>query len=124
MTTPRNRVYETPNGLLAAAQECGYDRSTFRQVAGRRALALIDSVLEAFTVHGAANRSRIWLWEDFRQPSLSVSVRHDLEDLRALAAPETRVWLLVEDWAGEKRGTPFWVFDASLAAAIGTLENH
>jgi Family of unknown function (DUF6756) len=84
----------------------------------------VDRFLEAFTVRGVANRSLVWLWEDFREPCVSVSGPVNLETLLALAPADTRIWLLVEDWSKRKREAPFWAFDATLAAAIGTLRNH
>jgi hypothetical protein len=60
-------LYETPNGILAAAQECGYGQADFRQVTGSQALPLIGRVLESFTRRGKLNRALVWIWEDLRE---------------------------------------------------------
>lgn len=119
-----NRPYATANSILAAARECGLDEAIFRQLPGRRAQELLDSVLESFTTRGRANRMRSWLWEDLRPPHLSLTAPHGPNALLELGPPTTPVWLIVEDWDGSKRGSPFWVFEATLAAAVSTLENH
>jgi hypothetical protein len=119
-----NRPYATANSILAASRECGLDDTSFRQLPGGRAQELLDSVLESFTTRGCANRMRYWLWEDLRSPHLSLAAPHELNALLKLGPPTTPVWLIVEDWDGTKRGSPFWVFEATLAAAVSTLKNH
>ena len=119
-----DRPYETANSILAAARECDFDGKAFRQLPGGRALALIDRVVESFTVGGTANRHVQWLWEHLRDPRVSLNGPHDLSALQALGSSEDPIWLLVEDWARTKKGPPFWVFEASLNAATATLKNH
>ena len=120
----RRARFDTPNDILATARECGYGKTQFRQLTGRDGLAVVDRFLEAFTVRGVANRASVWLWEKFREPSVSVSGPVGLEVLLAFAPADTRIWLLVEDESQRKRKAPFWAFDATLTAAIGTLRNH
>ena len=116
--------YTTPNSILAAARECGLGRSSLRQVAGARALRLLDSVFESFTVGGTANREAIWLWNELREPSFSVTSPRVLDALLALGPADTPIWLMVEDWARQKRGPAFWIFETTLGEAITTLNNH
>lgn len=118
------RAYATANSILAAARKCGLDDTTFRQLPGWRAAGLLDAVLDAFTAHGRRNRDRYWLWEDLREPHVSMKGSRELGWLFELGPGETPVWLIVEDFDGEKRGAPFWLFEATLAAAVATLENH
>jgi hypothetical protein len=119
-----NRPYATANSVLSAARECGLDEASFHQLPGGRAQEVLDGVLDSFTKHGRANRMRYWLWEDLQPPSLSLAESHEPNILLRLGPPPTPVWLIVEDWDGTKRGSPFWVFEATLAAAIATLGNH
>jgi Family of unknown function (DUF6756) len=119
-----NRSYATANSILAAARECNLDEDSFHQLPGWRAQGLLDRVLESFTTRGLRSRSNPWLWEDLRDPTISLAGQHEIRTLLALGAPETPVWLIVEDFGRTKQSTPFWVFEATLAAAIATLENH
>ncbi|HEY8947143.1 MAG TPA: DUF6756 family protein, partial [Polyangiaceae bacterium] len=77
-----------------------------------------------FTTRGLRSRTSSWLWEDLRDPTISLAGRREIRTLLALGAPDTPVWLIVEDFGRMKPGTPLWVFEATLAAAIATLENH
>ena len=121
----RRGRFETPNDILASAWECGYGKAdNFGNSPDAMGSQSWTDFLEAFTVRGVANRSSFWLWEKFREPSLSVSGPVNLEVLLAFAPADTRIWLLVEDGSPRKRKAPFWAFDATLAAAIGTLCNH
>ena len=119
-----NRSYATANSILAAARECDLEEASFHQLPGRRAQGLLDRVLESFTTRGLGNRNSSWLWEDLRDPSFSLAGPHEIRTLLALGTPDTPVWPIVEDFDGTKQGTPFWVFQATLAAAIATLRNH
>lgn len=121
MARPR---YATANGILAAARECGFDEASFHQLPGGRAQEMLDSVLDSFTTRGRASRMQCWIWEDLRPPRLSLPAPDDLDVLLTLGPPSTPVWLIVEDWDRTKRGTPFWIFEATLAAAVATLKNH
>jgi hypothetical protein len=49
---------------------------------------------------------------------------HELDVLLTFGPPETPVWLVVEDFGRMKDGPPFWIFEATLAAAVATLKNH
>ena len=117
-------IYATPNGILAAARECGVTRSRLRQETSNRALALFERLLELFTKNAAKNRKANWFWDDFREPNLSVHRRADEDALLALGSAATPVRLLVEDSGRRKRGPAFWVFEATLDAAARTLDNH
>jgi len=117
-------LYSTPNGILAAAEECGIARAAFRQLPGASALTVLDSVLESFTNGGLTNRAAHRLWDDLREPTFSLRRRADAATMLALGDPATRVWLLVEDWERKKTGPGFWVFEATLDAAARTLDNH
>jgi hypothetical protein len=119
-----NPTYATANGILAAARELDLDGASFRQLLGGRALEVLDRVLDSFTTGGRGERRRHWLWSDLREPSFSRPGPHDLSVLLALGPPATRVWVIVEDFAATKHGPPFWVFEATLAAAVATLKNH
>ena len=119
-----HRFYATANSILSAARECGLDEASFHQLPGGRAQELLDGVLDSFTQQGRANRMRYWLWEDLRPPTLSLPETHEPNVLLKLGPPSTPVWLIVEDWSGTKRGGPVWVFEATLAAANATLQNH
>jgi hypothetical protein len=119
-----NRSYATANSILSAARECDLDEAAFRQLQGGRAQELLDRVLESFTTRGLRNRNLRWLWEDLRDPHSSVAGPHELDVLLTLGPPETPVWLVVEDFGRMKDGPPFWIFEATLAAAVATLKNH
>jgi hypothetical protein len=119
-----NRSYATANSILAAARECDLEEASFHQLPGGRAQSLFDRVLESFTTHGLGKRSHRWLWEDLRDPHLSVAGPVELGALLSLGQPETPVWLIVEDVDRTKQGAPFWVFEATLAAAVMTLKSH
>jgi hypothetical protein len=118
------RRYATANGILAAARECGLDEASFHQLPGGRAQELLDSVLDSFTTRGRVSRMHYWIWEDLRPPTLSLPAPDELGVLLTLGPPSTPVWLIVEDWDGTKRGAPFWIFEATHAAAIAMLKNH
>jgi hypothetical protein len=70
------------------------------------------------------NRGVRWLWTVLREPNFSLNGPPGLDALLLLGAPETMVWLIVEDWDGTRQGPPFWIFEATLSAAITTLKNH
>lgn len=118
------RSYETANGLLAAARELGLGEDCFHQLPGSRALPLLDQVFDTFTMGGRNGRNQHWLWNDLRSPSGFLHGRHDLGLLNRLGPPDTPVWLVAEDASSTKRGTPFWIFEATLSAAAATLANH
>jgi hypothetical protein len=118
------RSYATANSILSAARECNVDEASFRQLPGGRAHELLDRVLESFTTRGLGNRNLRCLWEDLSDPHSFVDGPHDLGVLLTFGPAETPVWLIVEDFGGTKEGTPFWIFEATLAAAVATLKNH
>lgn len=117
-------AYETANGLLAAARDAGVDETLFHQLPGWRANELLDQVLDTFTRQGRRRRFRYWMWEDFREPSRSLSTGHDIALLATLGSGTSRAWLIVEDFADSKAGAPFWLFEATLDAIALVLRNH
>ena len=121
MTRP---VYATANSMLAAARALHLDEASFHQLPGGRAQEVLDRVLDSFTAGGRGERRRHWLWNDLREPRFFAADRHDLDVLLALGPPTTPVWVIVEDFSNAKEGPPFWVFEATLAAAVATLKNH
>ncbi len=116
--------YETANSLLKSARDCGLDDTSFRQVPSWRALEVLDQIFDAFTTQGRSARMRHWLWNDLRQPCLSLSAPHGLIDLQRLGDPTTAVWLVTEDFGATKRGTPFWLFESTLFGAASVLQEH
>jgi hypothetical protein len=121
MTKP---AYATADSILAAARELELDEGSFHQLPGGRAQELLDGVLDSFVTGGRGERRRHWLWSDLREPYFFATGRHDLSVLLALGPPTTPVWVIAEDFSGAKQGPPFWVFEATLAAAVATLKNH
>jgi hypothetical protein len=119
-----NSAYATANSILASARECNQAQASFRQLPGARAEAVLDAVLATFTTSGVGNRGRLWIWDDLRDPQFSVVGQLELESLLILGSPDTPVWLVVEDFNRTKRDSPFWVFEATLEAAVATLKNH
>ena len=119
-----NRSYTTANGILAAARELGLNETSFHQLPGGRAQALLDRIFDSFAIGGRGDRNRQWLWNDLREPCFALPGPRDLDVLLALGPPSTPVWLVVEDFAGDKQGPPFWVFEATLTGALTTLKNH
>jgi hypothetical protein len=119
-----NPAYATANSILASARECNLAQASFRQLPGARAEAVLDAVLATFTTGGVGNRGRLWIWEALRDPQFSVVGQRELESLLILGSPDTPVWLVVEDFDGTKQDSPFWVFEATLEAAVATLKNH
>lgn len=120
--------YETANGLLGVARECGLDETAFGQVPGGRALGILDEIFDAITTSGWRARRQSWLWENLRPPYLSLYAGAGLDDplnrLVDLGAPATPVWLVTEDFASTKRGTPFWLFEGTLAGVTSVLQRH
>ncbi|NUP14030.1 MAG: hypothetical protein HOW73_48975 [Polyangiaceae bacterium] len=118
------KSYSTANGILAAARELGFDEASFHQPPGASALALLDRVFDCFTNEGRGGRMRHWIWNDLLDPSFFLGGTHDLDLLLALGPASTPVWLIAEDFASTKRSAPFWLFEATLTAAVATLRNH
>ena len=118
------RSYATANNLLAAARELGLDDAALHQLPGARAHAVLDQILDAFTTEGRAGRDRHWLWNDLRDPSTFLIGPRNLDVLLELGPSSTQVWLIAEDFARKKPRAPFWVFEATLSAAVATLQNH
>ncbi|HEX4494267.1 MAG TPA: DUF6756 family protein [Thermoanaerobaculia bacterium] len=116
-------MYETANSILQSAQELRLSSERFRQVGPGRWRDLLDKILTRFTSQGPLNRSRLWLWEDFIQPTYTLQKEHTLETLLKLDEPAARVWLVFEDWDRTKRDGNFWLFEGDLAAAVSVLNN-
>ena len=85
---------------------------------------LLDRVFDTFTKEGRGGRMRHWLWNDLRKPCFFSAGPHDLDTLLTLGNPSFQVWLVVEDFCGTKRNAPYWIFEATLGAALETLQNH
>ncbi len=118
------RSFATPDGILASASECGLDKSAFRQVPGPRALQLLDQIFQAFTRKGIAHRRSNWFWDDLRPPTYSFHRPADTRRLPAVAPDGTLVYLVVEDFSRRKKESPFWLFEGTLEATLGVLDNH
>ena len=119
----RKRVFATANSVLAAARAGGLDDAAFRQVGAAKAAGVIARVRGTFA-GGEAPPAGGPLWTRLRGLELPAAEPHELSALLALGPPDTPVFLLVEDWERPKPGWPFWVFEATLAAAVATLDNH
>ncbi len=116
--------YQTANELLRTARDCGLDDASFHQVPGGRAAEVLDQIFDQFTREGRGGRTRYWLWNDLREPCAFLPGKHELEILASLAAPSCPVWLVAEDDGATKRGTPFWLFEATLSGARAVLGDH
>jgi hypothetical protein len=118
----RQHVFATANSILQAARDRGFDDTAFRQVSAAKASDVIGRVHATFGAGRRAGEARP-LWERLGEPSASRGGPHELSALLGLGPAHMPVLLLVED-PGAKQADPLWVFEASLAAAIATLENH
>lgn len=82
--------------------------------------AVLNQILETFTVYGSQGRDRPWLWEGFKGERYAVYLGEPegYRWLPRLLPPDERVWLMTEDWDGQKRNGHYWVFEGR----VGTIE--
>lgn len=114
-------MYETPNSILQSAAELNLPAAEFRQLGPRAWKPVFRKVFERFaTTH---DTDMLWLWEFLRQPYPSVELGYALPVIERLFAPDTAVWLIVEDWHGDKKHGNYWVFESTYGTAVAVLEN-
>lgn len=116
-------MYDTANKILAAARELKIERARFRQVAGQRFAAVLNSVLTTFTRGGTRNRDALWLWDYLKDPTYSLVQPCGPDILRQVTEGATPVWLITEDWDRTKRHGNYWLFEGDFVAALDVLKH-
>ena len=114
-------MYETPNKVLAAAGELGFDGDAFRQVGPAQWGDVLKRVFERFATTNDTGVT--WLWSHLKSKGVSVQAADGLFRLAALCPREMRVWLLIEDFDRTRKHGNYWVFEGSFGAVIDTLNN-
>ena len=113
-------MYGTMNEVLQSAAELNLPETRFRQLGPREWRLALKQVFDRFaTTH---KTSVTWLWEFLRKPHASIQFDDGLPFVKPLFAPDTPVWLMVEDRWGKKRGN-YWVFESTYGTAVAVLEN-
>lgn len=114
-------MYETPNKFLKAALAVGLGKDEFRQAKADQWKGILKQVFDKF-----ADTYKLdvpWLWSHLKHQGESVKTESGLIYLDSLVNPETKVWLLVEDWDRTKRDGNYWVFEGTYAAIVSVLKN-
>ncbi len=84
--------------------------------------AVLNRILETFTVYGAQGQERLWLWEGFKGEHFALPLDEPggWHWLSRLVPPDEQVWLLAEDWDGQKLEGNYWLFRGRVGA-IGAV---
>lgn len=86
----------------------------YRQVLGR--------ILDTFTTLGSREKNHLWLWENFKEPRYVIPAEPNHDLLGSLTNSGQRVWLVVEDWDGNKKDGNYWVFEGRIEAIEAVLK--
>lgn len=114
-------MYETPNKLLEVALEVGLGKDEFRQAKSDQWKGILKKVFDNF-----ADTYKLdvpWLWSHLKCHGASIQTNNGLRYLDSLVNPETKVWLLVEDWDRTKKQGNYWVFEGKYGAIVSILNN-
>ena len=85
---------------------------------------ILHRILTTFTHYGALGRNKLWLWEGFKGETHAVPLSAPVgyRCLDRLIPADERVWLVVEDWNGDKRDGQYWLFEGRVATVRAVLE--
>lgn len=104
------------NELLGTARTLGLEPNEFRQAGPTRWEAVLVAILETFTISGAANLGRVWIWEDFTAGSRGWNRgATDVAALNVLGDADLPVFCLIERNGGH------WVFEGTLGASLAVI---
>lgn len=111
--------FETPNHLLAVAEQLGIDRTELRLLAAHEWRPVLDQVFDRFiTSH---HKGLSWLWECLREDGVSIQCNNGYAAIAPAFDADLRVWLILEDWSRNKKRGNYWVFDCTWGAALRAL---
>lgn len=89
----------------------------FFQAGPTRWEPVLVAILETFTMSGAANLGRVWIWEDFLTAARGwYRGSQGIRELGVLGPPELPVFCLIEGKGGH------WVFEGTLAASLAVID--
>ena len=114
-------MYETANKALESARELSLHTDQFRQVGPRQWREVLDSIFDSFA--NTHDQSVSWLWSHLKREGSSLNSRNGLAEIGAMVAPNTMVWLLLEDWDHKKKQGNYWLFEGSYSAVVAVLGN-
>ena len=114
-------MYETANKALESARELSLQADQFRQVGPRQSQAVLTAILGSFAnTHDQGVAS---VWSHLKHEGASLQSENGIGDIGAMVAPDTPVWLLLEDWDSTKQRGNYWVFEGLYSAVIAVLSN-
>lgn len=114
-------MYETANKVLEAARKIGLGSDEFRQVVPSQWEGVLERVFERFA--NTYKQDVTWLWSHLKGQGMAIQTDNGLKYIACLFKPETKVWVLLEDWDREKKLGNYWVFEGTYGATLAVLNN-
>ncbi|MDO8331357.1 MAG: hypothetical protein Q7T36_12910 [Fluviicoccus sp.] len=84
---------------------------------------ILKEVISRFTTLGKGAESKLWLWENFKEPIASAQPYDAIEMLRALVPPNEQVWFIAEDFCRTKKNGNFWLYEGTVGPICTLLDN-
>lgn len=114
-------MYETPNKVLEAARELDLASEAFLQVGPGKWEPVLKSIFEKFA--NTSETGVTWLWQHLKDHGVIAQTGNSLSYIGSLFEPDSKVWVVFEDWDRTKKNGNCGVFEGNYGAAIGVLTN-
>jgi hypothetical protein len=114
-------MYETPNKALEAVRELALSSESFRQVSPSQWEPVLKTIFERFA--NTSDTDVAWLWQHLKNDGVSFQNQNGLNYIGSLFEPNSKIWVVFEDWDRTKKNGNYWLFEGNYGTAVDVLNN-